>query len=266
MGWNKRINKSQTLALCSHLPSRQTTGRCQTDMSSLQLPPEIVSVAHTKQSACALMPRTPVYWNNILKLIKKIEVNYFRSLHSAQIDDASELNIVFGKNDSGKSNLLKALNLFFNNKVDNYGFEYQSHFDFDMNLSDARKSSAKKFVWVKVTFNTPERFSKSLGQEVIVKRQWNSMGQIPLEAWILKDGGIVRQSNFSTGQKQQFSRFINSIDFAYIPAIKDRDSFSNLIQRMYAAISQNKLLIGKTKTFIDAIGDEAESLTRACCS
>ena len=50
-------------------------------------------------------------------VIKKIEISNFRSIHH-QIIDCKELNIFSGLNDSGKSNILKALNLFFNNETD----------------------------------------------------------------------------------------------------------------------------------------------------
>ncbi len=97
---------------------------------------------------------------------------------------------------------------------------------------------------------------------VIVKRQWNSLGQIPVEAWIIKDGSTIKQNNLSPGQKVQLSKFLNSVDFSYIPAIKDRDSFASLIERMCAAISKNEILIDKTRGFIRAIEDEASSLTK----
>ncbi|RMD91503.1 MAG: hypothetical protein D6814_18155 [Calditrichaeota bacterium] len=45
-------------------------------------------------------------------LIKHVERNYFRSLYSCNLKSLGGLNVIVGKNDSGKSNLLKALNLF----------------------------------------------------------------------------------------------------------------------------------------------------------
>ncbi|PTV96100.1 AAA15 family ATPase/GTPase [Rhodobacter aestuarii] len=198
-----------------------------------------------------------------MRIIDKIEVHYFRSLFSAQLDQTKDLNIIFGRNDSGKSNLLKALNLFFNNKVDDGDAEYRTHFDFSMNLSDARKTSAKKFVWIKVTFNTPPKYAGTLGEKVVIKRQWNSTGKIPDEAWIINGKELIGKADFTSSKKTQLTRFLNDIDFAYIPAIKDRDSFARLIERMYGAISQNAKFIQKTNHFISAIGEEAANLTNS---
>ena len=45
-------------------------------------------------------------------LIKQIEISNFRSIKHTTID-CSEYNLFCGQNDVGKSNILKALNLFF---------------------------------------------------------------------------------------------------------------------------------------------------------
>lgn len=47
-----------------------------------------------------------------MKIIKKIEISYFRSVYSVDLKNVDDLNILIGGNDSGKSNILKALNLF----------------------------------------------------------------------------------------------------------------------------------------------------------
>lgn len=48
-------------------------------------------------------------------MIEKIEIQYFRSIYRISFTNVSSINILTGKNDVGKSNVLKALNLFFNN-------------------------------------------------------------------------------------------------------------------------------------------------------
>lgn len=57
-------------------------------------------------------------------LIKTIQIKNFRSIRTAKID-CRNMNIFVGQNDVGKSNVLKALNLFFNGKTD-----YETEFDF----------------------------------------------------------------------------------------------------------------------------------------
>jgi len=54
-----------------------------------------------------------------VKLVERIEIRYFRSFSekTIKIVDLKDLNIFSGSNDVGKSNVLKALNLFFNNEI-----------------------------------------------------------------------------------------------------------------------------------------------------
>lgn len=53
-----------------------------------------------------------------LNLIKEVEIAYFRSFYKVTLYNCDDLNIIFGKNDAGKSNVVRALNLFFNNSPD----------------------------------------------------------------------------------------------------------------------------------------------------
>ena len=53
-----------------------------------------------------------------MQLIKSIEIRYLRSIHRIDIKQLGDLTIFSGANDVGKSNILKALNLFFNNETD----------------------------------------------------------------------------------------------------------------------------------------------------
>ena len=73
-----------------------------------------------------------------MQLIKKIEVRYLRSLYSLTLDKIGDLSVVFGRNDSGKSNFLRALNLFFNGISDS-----EQEFDFAIDISDQRKKEAR---------------------------------------------------------------------------------------------------------------------------
>lgn len=48
-----------------------------------------------------------------MKIIERVEVSYFRSVYSLSLAKCEDVNILIGQNDAGKSNVLKALNLFF---------------------------------------------------------------------------------------------------------------------------------------------------------
>lgn len=54
-----------------------------------------------------------------MKYINQIRIKYFRSIYSVAFDTISDTLTVFtGGNDVGKSNVLRALNLFFNDETD----------------------------------------------------------------------------------------------------------------------------------------------------
>ena len=48
-----------------------------------------------------------------MRLISEIEIGYFRSIYKINISNIGDMAVFFGRNDSGKSNILRALNLFF---------------------------------------------------------------------------------------------------------------------------------------------------------
>ena len=187
-----------------------------------------------------------------MRLIKKIEVNYYRSLYKAALNNVGDLNVVFGRNDSGKSNLLRALNLFFNGKTDAvHGF------DFALDMSDPRKREAREakgrqFLWIKITFDVPENYHGALGKTIAVKKQWNRDGKV----------NQTEQPALPTkGKKARLTRFLNDIDFTYIPAVKDLEVYADLIERLYGAAAQTDTLQDATRDFIAAISGETSDLT-----
>ncbi len=83
-----------------------------------------------------------------MQIIDKVEINYFRSVYSISLKDCNHINIITGENDAGKSNILKALNLFFNNET-----EPHSEYDFirDLNRSrevEAREAKGRMTIWI----------------------------------------------------------------------------------------------------------------------
>ena len=103
-------------------------------------------------------------------IISSIEVSYFRTFYKITFSELSDLNIFFGENDVGKSNIMRALNLFFNDEVEP-GFE----FDFDIDFSAKRASEAdapgdvRSFAYVKIWFNSPPGASASPRGEFLCK-------------------------------------------------------------------------------------------------
>ena len=148
--------------------------------------------------------------NNI---ITKIVIENFRSIKKQQID-CSSMNVFTGLNDAGKSNILKALNLFFTRQTD---FLTPLKFDNDFNkimLAEAQRAGKKKqLIKIKVYVNPPSNY-KTLKKEkeVFFEKTWGRLGYY--------------NESFSTTNTKKISRIrllFNRIKFVYIPALKGTD-------------------------------------------
>ena len=111
-----------------------------------------------------------------MDLIKYIEVKGFRSLKSVEIDSIEGFSCLVGANNSGKSNILRALNLFFNEEP-----EPGEELDFSRDYHSAPKSKKKKEMVVAVTFHLPDSFKfpkkiknleQTLGRDFTIRRIW----------------------------------------------------------------------------------------------
>lgn len=158
-----------------------------------------------------------------MKIISKVEINYFRSVYSCNLLHCNDVNVLIGGNDSGKSNILKALNLFFNNQT-----ELNTPFNFYDDLSrlrekEARSAKGRAFLWIKVTFNNFLGW-KSLPSQFSIKRTWNRYGDRPVDSY--------SQDLPST----TVSRFLNKISFHYIPAVRGRDIFTHYLNALHDAL------------------------------
>ena len=93
-----------------------------------------------------------------MKVVEKVQIKNFRSFFGttqndkAEILNISDLNIFSGSNDSGKSNVLRALNLFFNAEIDNV-----HAFNFDTDFNVFKSELTQKVIEIKVHFIVNKR-------------------------------------------------------------------------------------------------------------
>ena len=168
-----------------------------------------------------------------MQLIEEIEISYFRSFYKFKFRHLKDLNIIFGKNDSGKSNVVRALNLFFSGQP-----EHAQPFEFPIDFCERRlieseeSDGIRKFLYVKVTFNTPASYQRSLGKSFYVKRQWTvSRGQDYLEEI---------SNNIPSNRRHVAARLLNKIKFIYVPAIKDIRIFEMLLAGIHETIASSQ--------------------------
>ncbi|MFC1707755.1 ATP-dependent endonuclease, partial [Planctomycetota bacterium] len=156
-------------------------------------------------------------------LLDEIEIRRFRSLDRVRMRNLRDMNVVFGKNDAGKSNVLRALNLFFNGETD-----IGRPFDWAI---DHTLGSEISTTYVKVTFHVPDTYWRSCGRKLTVRRQWNSKGETTQTVG-RRSAGKAPPSNIIT-------RFLRLFHYHHIPAIKDSGLFEHLLGATYAILVED---------------------------
>ena len=176
-----------------------------------------------------------------MKIIRRIEIKYFRSIYSVVLKECGSLNVLSGRNDVGKSNILRALNLFFNGQTD-----WLATIDFNKDFSlfrleQVRKESVKgkQFIQVAIEFERPENFKNSLPDRFVVKRNWyrdRQFAQSDNLVALEKSGKCP--SSLATAQRM-LQMFLNRIHFEYVPAVKERAFFNHILSRLqYSLLGQ----------------------------
>lgn len=173
--------------------------------------------------------------------IRRIQIKNFRSIHSLDIE-VKDLSVFVGDNDCGKSNILRALNLFFNGKTNP-----NQDFDFRTDYNRYVDPIANKAPQIEVTLDLelPDSYHANNGQFVRWTKTWRAAGAhkddyngfnyVPkrrgggFKTEFLEDG-IPAKSNVRT--------LLAKIEFEYVPAIRSAVFFRELRGRIYRVISQ----------------------------
>jgi hypothetical protein len=173
-----------------------------------------------------------------MHLIKSIEVNYLRSIWRLSLT-LGDLTVLSGANDVGKSNILKALNLFFNNQVD-WLESLDFYRDFSLRrLNEVRRESIKgrQFIRIRVEFVRPPRYRGSLPATFTVTRTWYRDSRVPEESDDLeRQEREDRLPSTLEIARRNLSRFLNRIRFEYIPAIRGPDYFEYVLDNLQETI------------------------------
>ncbi|HWL56435.1 MAG TPA: AAA family ATPase [Paracoccus sp. (in: a-proteobacteria)] len=161
-------------------------------------------------------------------MISKISIRNFRSIASADID-GNWITTLVGANDAGKSNVLRALNLFFNNEI-NSGEDFEFTRDYNQ-FAPVRNRKAPQ-IEISITFDLPDGYKRE-GQsdQVVWKKVWRKYGEVrDLEKRTLSDGQPFPQ-------RSKIPALLDRIRFTHIPAIKDKAFFADLQGRLYDVLA-----------------------------
>lgn len=160
-----------------------------------------------------------------MRLVDGIEIKYFRSIYHMRLESMKDVTVLSGKNDSGKSNVLKALNLFFNKQTD---WQQSLNFSQDFNirrLEEVRRETVKgkQFISVKVTFNRGNRFINSLPERFSITRTWYRDGRMEQNDNL--ERSLANREIKLYHAKRSLTQFMERVRYIYIPAIKDPSVF-----------------------------------------
>ena len=168
-----------------------------------------------------------------MRWIQSIEIEHFRSIYRLRVDDLSDVNVFSGLNDVGKSNVIKALNVFFNTQVD-----WQTDLDFQrdtnsFHASKPRNWKTRKLIAIKLTFERPKNRFRSLPNTFWVKRQWDKdfLTQ-PRESFGDQQGAITDRR-----KKSSITKFLKRCKFFYVPAIRGQAYFRHLIENLATTLA-----------------------------
>lgn len=161
-------------------------------------------------------------------MISEISIRNYRSIAHATIE-GSWITTLVGANDAGKSNVLRAINLFFNGES-NPG----ESFDFvrDYNQFAPKRARKAPQIEIAISFNLPEGYQRE-GQssKIVWNKVWRKEGEV-------RD---LEKRSFSDGQpfpaRSKIPALLDRIRFTHVPAIKDKAFFADLQGRLYDVLS-----------------------------
>ena len=168
-----------------------------------------------------------------MDVISKVEIRNFRSIYRLEVEGLSHVNIYSGLNDVGKSNVIKALNLFFNNQVD---WQTDLEFERDTNTFHASKPrnwKTRKLISVKLTFERPRNRYRSLPEIFWVKRQWDKDNLTQPGETFGDTRGVISDSR----KRSSITKFLKRCKFFYVPAIRGQAYFQYLVRSLAATLA-----------------------------
>lgn len=227
-----------------------------------------------------------------MQIIEKIEIKSFRSFGNrkntkTQISKLKDLNIFSGANDSGKSNILRALNLFFNKRTNlseflNFGKDF-----FKREFPD-EQDVKQELITIKISFwneknkgiNKTHKDYTRLPEKFWVSRKWLKTSEF---SGFQQDDGVhisfktekennwtdfyesdekTLKPNVRANLSKQLTDFLDSIQYHYIPAIKDREYFSHLYGELQQTLlKESNSSVNKNKVeFQDSIQKSTQDL------
>lgn len=186
-------------------------------------------------------------------MITRISIRNFRSIGNLDLD-ANWITTFVGANDAGKSNILRALNLFFNGHTDP-GVPFSPLRDFNQNLSVSRGKARQTEIRIRIKL--PDSYLRAgYPDSVEWKKVWRDAGEVQS----MSSRAYSDDRGFPPRSK--IPALLDRINFTYIPAIKDKAFFSDLQGRLYDVLAAvaNEPLRESSRAFEEQIQSQLRDL------
>ncbi len=155
--------------------------------------------------------------------------------------DVTDLTILVGDNDCGKSNILRALDLFFNYKKNP---NETLNFSEDYNRFVRPPNRKAKEITIELTLELPGNYHKTNGQFIRWKQVWRKDGlfiaKSSYHGFNEEPGrnGKVRIQKVEIPAKSKVHTLLDRVEYEYIPAVRSDQFFRKLRGRIYGAIAE----------------------------
>lgn len=193
-----------------------------------------------------------------MQIIQSIEVRKFRSIKWLGYKFiASDMTILVGQNDNGKSNILRALNLFFNGETDR-GQLFRFEDDYCYHADSG--TGTRKEVRIDIVINPPSHRFKNARPVKWVK-QWKRDGSVVEGRYYLSDGKELSRS-------ENISKWMDKIAYRYVPAVKGKEYFNSLMGELYDVLNEahSDVLKNQSSGFIGGIQKITKDITKELTS
>ncbi|BCG93410.1 ATP-dependent nuclease [Mesorhizobium sp. 131-2-1] len=198
-------------------------------------------------------------------MLQRIRIRNFRSVTDLTID-LTKFNIFVGRNDTGKSNVLRALNLFFNSQTDfRQDFDFARDFPVNARVGQGKAPETR----IDLTLAIPEGYSyPERARAIEWTRRWRRNEEIEDEPQFLLTGN---QRTEISG-RSKIHAYLDSIDYHYIPSLKGKEFFTELMSDIYDVLSEvseedlkvaSKPLQDEVEVILNEVASELEGVLKA---
>ena len=203
-----------------------------------------------------------------MRLLTGFEIENFRSVRRLRVHELDSYSPIIGLNSSGKSNILRALNLFFNGHLD----EVRTPLELERDYPDSlRKSGKRQRVAVAVRFNTSavqprgaDQYVNSNGfdESLVIQREWTRAPQTGVLVDAYRAGATFDALQpVAANDVQTVLSFIRAIHYRYVPNhVRPADLIRDEIQVLRPSLVTN---LSRTKEFQEGgVTKALEALSR----